>query len=168
MSRPPSAPRPDDRSMSGALPDAPPPPSPGVEDRMLGPAGYDSSQAGPPPPTSYTAAELFRPQRPPDVAPPQELSVPGPPRTPALSTSGPDLRVARSTSHAAVGRLVELVRRRQEAPPASTISADIDAKIRVQGQVVLDDLRMLRAELKEAARAREGHRWRRWIVGGAV
>lgn len=166
MSRPHSAPRPDDFSMSGALPVDSRPAS-RVEAQMLGPAGYDSPQTTRPPPSPYTGTDPFRPQRTSDL-PPQELAAPGPPMTPMLSTSGPDLRSARSTSHAAVGQLVELVKRRQGAPPASTISADVDAKIRAQGQVVLDDLRMLRGELKAAARGREGHRWRRWIVGGAA
>ena len=166
MSRPHSAPAPDEISMSGALPTHSRPPSAGIEAQMLGPAGYDSPQQQRPPPTAYTGTDTFRPQRTTSI--PQELAAPGPPMTPMLSTSGPDLKTARATSHAAMGQLLDLVRRRQGAPPASTISADIDAKIRAQGAVVLDDLRMLRSELREAARGRAAHRWRRWIVGGAV
>lgn len=152
--------------MSGALPIHVAPQSSGVEAQMVGPAAYDTPQQRPAP-SPYTGADPFRPQRTSELRQ-QEMTAPGPPLTPMLSSPAPDLRGARSTSHAAVGQLVELVRRRQGAPPASTISTDIDAKIRAQGAVVLGDLRMLRGELREAARGRAGNRWRRWIVGGAM
>ena len=150
--------------MSGALPAQ----YSGVE-TMAGPAAYSPSQTRPPPSPYAGGADPFRPQR---SSPPrpqsQGLAAAAAPMTPMLHTPVPDLKAARSASHAAVGQLVELVKRRQGAPPASTISVDIEAKIRAQGLVVLQDLRMLRGELREAARGREGHRWRRWIVGGAV
>lgn len=191
-----ASPRPEEVSMSGALADASPRPIP-PGDEMAGPAAYDtrpppspydrpppsdfehrpppssfdhrpppSSFDNRPPPSPYTTgADPFRPQR---ASHQNDLLAPPPPMTPMLSTPAPDLKTARATSHAAVRELVDLMRRREGAPPGSTISVDIDAKIRAQGAVVLGDLRMLRGELKEVARGREGHRWRKWIIGGAV
>lgn len=191
------SPRPDEFSMSGALADASPQPMPPGTETMAGPAAYDtrpppspydrpppssfdnrpppSSFDNRPPPSSfdnrpapspYTGTDPFRPQR--ASQHPSDLLAPPPPMTPMLSTPAPDLKTARVTSHAAVRELLDLVKRREGAPPGSTISADIDFKIRAQGAVVLGDLRMLRGELKEVARGREGHRWRKWIIGGAV
>lgn len=154
-----------DVSMSGALPERPLPQSSGVE-QMMGPAAYDTPQQRPAP-SPYIGTDPFRPQRTSEL-PQQEMSMPGPPLTPMLASPEPDLRTARSTSHEALGQLVELVRRRQGAPPASTFGADIDSKIRAQAAIVLGDLRMLRGELRVDAKGREGNRWRRWIVGGAV
>ncbi|SPO01472.1 uncharacterized protein DNG_04145 [Cephalotrichum gorgonifer] len=186
MSQPQEWPRPthpDESSMSGALPYIPPQPMApqhsGIEAQMPGPAAYDDQRPQGPQPSPYVGGtDPFRPQRaspspgrhhPASGVPSQDIAAtPAMPMTPHFSSRGPDLKTARAASHAAVREFVDLVRRRQGAPPGSTISVDIEGKIRAQGAIVFDDLRMLREELREVARAKEGHRWRKWVVGGAV
>ncbi|PKS05962.1 hypothetical protein jhhlp_007795 [Lomentospora prolificans] len=159
-------------SMSGALPDTQylpqQPPYTPSEAQMLGPAGMEQFSQSPRPPRDdrpgYHTTDPFRPQR---VHSDPGPIAPAPSMTPMLSTTH-DIVTARSNSQYGLKEFVELVKRRQNAPPGSTISSDIDAKIRASGGLLLKDLKGLRLELREVARNKESHRWRRWLVGGAM
>jgi len=88
--------------------------------------------------------------------------------TPLLSTAPHDIVTARTNSQVGLREFADLVKKRQNAPPGSTLSSDIDARIRSTGGLLLRDLKLLRLELRDLARSKESHRWRRWLVGGAM
>ena len=51
---------------------------------------------------------------------------------------------------------------------ASTSQVDLQAQVRTQAARVLGDLRTLQSEVRHVAKMAENHRWRRWLIGGAV
>ena len=69
-----------------------------------------------------------------------------------------------------------LLRRRQQqqqqqhgaAAAASTTSVEVESRLRTQQNLVLANLRMLQDEVKVMVRSAENHRWRKWLLGGAV
>jgi len=44
----------------------------------------------------------------------------------------------------------------------------IEERLRIQASTVLGDLRSLRQEVGDMVKAAEKHRWRRFIIGGAM
>jgi hypothetical protein len=59
------------------------------------------------------------------------------------------------------------VRKRQRFD-ASTSTLDLESRIRAQAGLVSAELRTLHAEVRDLAKSAQNHRWRRWIVGGAM
>ncbi|KAF5025944.1 hypothetical protein F66182_1979 [Fusarium sp. NRRL 66182] len=58
---------------------------------------------------------------------------------------------------------------RQRQSGDSAMSAyELETRLRTQTTIVLNDLRMLQGEVRGIAKEAEGHRWRRWIIGGAI
>jgi hypothetical protein len=58
---------------------------------------------------------------------------------------------------------------RQRRGGDSTVSAyELETRIRHQTIMVLNDLRILQGEVRSIAKEAENHRWRRWIIGGAM
>ncbi|EGU82174.1 hypothetical protein FOXB_07305 [Fusarium oxysporum f. sp. conglutinans Fo5176] len=58
---------------------------------------------------------------------------------------------------------------RQRRGGDSAVSAyELETRIRNQTNMVLNDLRILQGEVRSIAKEAENHRWRRWIIGGAI
>ncbi|KAJ4257549.1 hypothetical protein NW762_008673 [Fusarium torreyae] len=58
---------------------------------------------------------------------------------------------------------------RQRRGGDSAVSAyELETRIRHQTTTVLNDLRILQGEVRGIAKEAENHRWRRWIIGGAI
>ncbi|KAM0191620.1 hypothetical protein ACHAPA_007124 [Fusarium lateritium] len=58
---------------------------------------------------------------------------------------------------------------RQRRGGDSAVSAyELETRIRHQTMMVLNDLRILQGEVRSIAKEAENHRWRRWIIGGAI
>jgi hypothetical protein len=51
---------------------------------------------------------------------------------------------------------------------ASVTTLDLQNQLRNQAGLAVLDLKMLQAELREITKKGEEHRWRKWIVGGAM
>ncbi|WZH47954.1 Sodium glutamate symporter [Fusarium acuminatum] len=58
---------------------------------------------------------------------------------------------------------------RQRRGGDSAVSAyELETRVRHQTMMVLNDLRILQGEVRSIAKEAENHRWRRWIIGGAI
>lgn len=78
-----------------------------------------------------------------------------------------DLRSIRSSCMYGLREYMSIQNKRKR-PDASVVTLEQESQMRGQADVVLGDLRTLQAELRALARQSEEHRWRRWIVGGAM
>ena len=72
------------------------------------------------------------------------------------------LRDAKSTVEFGLREYMTLQSRRRSNEPGT------EDKLRIQAGAVLSDLRVLRRSLSDMAKAAESHRWRRWLLGGAL
>lgn len=72
------------------------------------------------------------------------------------------LRSAKSACEYSVREYLALRRQRRYDDPAA------EHRLRTQYDVVLSDLQTLRRDVSSLVKAAEGHRWRKWIVGGVV
>jgi len=79
-----------------------------------------------------------------------------------------DIRTVQSSSQFALREYLTLIKKRQTAPYGSTMSLDLEDRIRIQGGLLLGDLNTLRDEVGEVIKACQGRRVRRWILGGAL
>lgn len=61
-----------------------------------------------------------------------------------------------------------LLRKRQRPDSASTTAMDLESRLRSQQVLLLSNLKMLRDEVKTMVKDAENHRWRKWLLGGAV
>ncbi|KAK0621677.1 hypothetical protein B0T17DRAFT_509005 [Bombardia bombarda] len=151
--------------MPGPSYDAPPLPPPS-----------NPSYRPPPPPSglSYPGESYIAPPlnpsssypRPPNGAVVTSTEqMPGPTMTPfpLATTTKPGLRDSRTTTESALREYMSLQRRRLRKEEAG-----IDERLRIQASTVLGDLRILRDEVAELVRDAESHRWRRFILGGAI
>lgn len=87
-----------------------------------------------------------------------------------------DIRSARASVQAGLGRLMELQRQQRQhlqyGPGAASVpnstAAAVQDQLRLQTGSVLRDLRYVRRALYATAKAAENHRFRRWLVGGLL
>lgn len=61
-----------------------------------------------------------------------------------------------------------LQRKRVSQGTASTTSMDLESRLRSQQGLTLAGLRLLQDEVKDLVKEAENHRWRRWLLGGAM
>ena len=61
-------------------------------------------------------------------------------------------------------RMIEM--RRSGDVTAATM--EFEGQFRAQQALVIGNLKMLQGEMRNLAKAAENHRWRRWLVGGAM
>ncbi|KAL2129742.1 hypothetical protein VTI74DRAFT_7389 [Chaetomium olivicolor] len=116
----------------------------------------------PPPPPAATAAAL----------------------KPAINKTA-SLSDARSNTAAALKEYIALARQRWmvngvggpgsgvvngsgKPPGMNQAAVDVEQRLRVQGEIVLDGLRRLREDVEGLVGKAEGQRWRRFAVGGAI
>ncbi|KAK2015924.1 hypothetical protein LZ32DRAFT_615640 [Colletotrichum eremochloae] len=121
-------------------------------EHMAGPAAY-------PTPQSQQASTVEVP-RPTAVAP-----------TPAhalnpLATTSQDLKSAKTSTQFALREYMSLQRKRARLDGATSL--ELEDQIRTQGRILLGDLKFLRKEVGALIKAGEKHRWRNWLIGGAV
>nr|XP_036579433.1 uncharacterized protein CTRU02_10679 [Colletotrichum truncatum]KAF6786980.1 hypothetical protein CTRU02_10679 [Colletotrichum truncatum] len=126
----------------------PPPPLPNVTaqpsvDKMSGPAAY-------PTPHSHqtSMAEVPRPSA--------ALN--------PLTTTTQDLKSIKTTTQFALREYLSLQRKRG----SGATSMELEDQIRNQGRILLGDLKILRKEVGVVIKDGENHRWRNWLIGGAV
>lgn len=74
-----------------------------------------------------------------------------------------DIRSAKAAVEVGLGGLMRLQLERLE-----NNKADVAERLRSETVNVLGDLKALRDEVSDIARAAESHRWRKWLVGGVV
>ncbi len=92
-------------------------------------------------------------------------SVPGPAAMasmPLETNSKHGLKDSKSTVEFSLRELMTLQRRRM----ANEIG--VEERLRNQTGAALSDLRVLRKTVSDMAKAAESHRWRRWLLGGAL
>jgi hypothetical protein len=100
------------------------------------------------------------------------VNIPRPPTqtfTPLVTTPAAprDIRNMRANCLFGLREFITLQNKRTRFDASST-TVDIDTQLRTQANVVIADLRLLQAEIRALAKKAEDHRWRRWIVGGAL
>lgn len=78
-----------------------------------------------------------------------------------------DIRTLRTSCQFGLREYVSLMRKRQRYD-ASTATVDLESRIRAHSGVVLGDLRLLQDEVRGLVKAGENHRWRKWVIGGAM
>ncbi|KAF7559252.1 hypothetical protein G7046_g4898 [Stylonectria norvegica] len=83
------------------------------------------------------------------------------------STEFRDTETLKTNCQFALRELLSLQRQRQRYD-ATPSSADLESRIHSQAGVLLGDLRILQGEVRSLAKEAENHRWRRWIIGGAI
>ncbi len=103
---------------------------------------------------------------PPTFAQPAPSFAPLPALPDAALTSGGEPTSARAVKSAAEFSLREymaLQRRRYR-----TDEAGMENRLRAQARIAVRDLQDVRGHVADIIRAAEGHRWRRWLLGGVV
>ncbi|KAF7545999.1 hypothetical protein G7Z17_g8743 [Cylindrodendrum hubeiense] len=93
------------------------------------------------------------------------------PNTQMASTFAPtslrELQALKTNCQFGLREYLSLQRRRQTGDSAMS-AYELDTRIRAQAGTVLSDLRVLQGEVRDIAKEAENHRWRRWIIGGAI
>ncbi|KAK3389709.1 hypothetical protein B0H63DRAFT_103196 [Podospora didyma] len=84
---------------------------------------------------------------------------------PAIATTAtkPSLRDSRASTALALREYMNLQRARLRKDEIG-----IDERLRIQASTVLGDLQTLRSEVAELVEDAESHRWRRFLIGGAI
>ncbi|CAM1510971.1 Fc.00g084840.m01.CDS01 [Cosmosporella sp. VM-42] len=127
----------------------PPGPAPGMAIRPGSDTRIANHQQG-----NLSMAEV--PQRPASTMPPM-----------VTSTETRDIKSLKTNCQFALREYLSLQRQRGRYD-ASTATIDLEARIKSQANVLLGDLRILQGEVRSLAKEAESHRWRRWIIGGAI
>lgn len=83
-----------------------------------------------------------------------------------LTTTTQDLRSLKTSTQFALREYLSLQRKRDRLEGATSL--ELEDQIRAQGRVVLGDLKTLRKEVGVVIKEGENHRWRNWLIGGAV
>ncbi|XXG95141.1 hypothetical protein Hte_001401 [Hypoxylon texense] len=109
------------------------------------------------------------------TGPPQATGpVPGPPssapmppdprldRPVATPFAGTDIRSIKTACEFSLGEYLTLQKRLRYDDPTS------QRRLREQQGIVLSDLQVLRAEVSDLMKEAEAHRWRKWLLAGAV
>jgi hypothetical protein len=78
-----------------------------------------------------------------------------------------ELRALRTNCQFNLREYISLQRQRRSGD-ASISAYELETRIRNQTTFVLNDLRILQGEVRSIAKEAENHRWRRWIIGGAM
>lgn len=78
-----------------------------------------------------------------------------------------ELRALRTNCQFNLREYISLQRQRRSGD-ASMSAYELETRLRNQTIFVLNDLRILQGEVRSIAKEAENHRWRRWIVGGAM
>jgi hypothetical protein len=78
-----------------------------------------------------------------------------------------ELRALRTNCQFNLREFISLQRQRRSGD-ASMSAYELETRLRNQTTFVLNDLRILQGEVRSIAKEAENHRWRRWIVGGAI
>ncbi|TDZ19856.1 hypothetical protein Cob_v007197 [Colletotrichum orbiculare MAFF 240422] len=135
----------------------PPPPGPistvpvqPPVEKMSGPAAYPTPQSQPS--QQATLAEVPRPSA--------ALNPLAP------TTTSQDLKSLKTTTQFALREYLSLQRRRGRLEGGTSL--ELEDQIRNQGRIVLGDLKILRKEVGVIIKDGENHRWRNWLIGGAV
>lgn len=140
------------------------------------PSGYPAAPDayyGPMPAASPSIALHLRPEQQIPDHPGSVVGVAPPPRPPRTLSPRPlvptarDVEALKTNCQFALREYVSLVRSRQRVD-ASTAALDLEARIRAQAGLVSAELRTLQAEVRDLAKMAENHRWRKWLLGGAM
>ncbi|KAK5658291.1 hypothetical protein OQA88_2266 [Cercophora sp. LCS_1] len=134
------------------------PPPPGATNAAYRPAPQTSGLTypnGPPPPASTVS-----------YAPPLVVEhPPGPSLTPLplATVTKPSLKNVKLSTESALREYMTMQRNRHRKAEVG-----IEERLRIQASAVLGDLRTLRQEVGGMVKSAESHRWRRFIIGGAI
>ncbi|WYZ44881.1 hypothetical protein EsH8_VIII_000197 [Colletotrichum jinshuiense] len=82
------------------------------------------------------------------------------------STSNQDLKSVKTSTQFALREYLSLQKKRGRLEGAT--SFELEDQVRAQGRVLLGDLKTLRKEVAVMIKDGENHRWRNWLIGGAV
>ena len=135
------------------------PPPPGATSSYP-PQSSGLTFTGPPPPASQA----------PSYAPPLMTEhMPGPAMGPSLTshnlatTTKPSLKDTKLATEHSLHEYMTMQRSRYRKD-----TVGIEERLRIQASTVLGDLRTLREEVGDMVKSAESHRWRRFIIGGAL
>jgi len=81
----------------------------------------------------------------------------------STTTDGSSLRDTKARTAFALREYMHLQRRRHQKDEVG-----IEERLRIQASTVLGDLKRLSQEVADVAKEAEGHRWRKFLVGGAI
>ncbi|KAK2774053.1 hypothetical protein CKAH01_13276 [Colletotrichum kahawae] len=118
---------------------------PPVVEKMAGPAAYYPA----PPSQAGTMAELPRPAA----------------ALQPITTTTQDIRSLKTSTQFAMREYLSLMRKRR---PDGSSTMELEDQIRAQGRILVGDLKTLRKEVGVLIKEGENHRWRNWLIGGAV
>ena len=82
---------------------------------------------------------------------------------PLATATKPRLKDTKAATEFALREYMSLQRSRYRKGEAG-----IEERLRIQASTVLGDLRVLRQDVGNMVKAAESHRWRRFIIGGAM
>ncbi|TQN70341.1 U6 small nuclear RNA (adenine-(43)-N(6))-methyltransferase, partial [Colletotrichum shisoi] len=83
-----------------------------------------------------------------------------------LTTTTQDLKSAKTNTQFALREYLSLQRKRSRLDGATSL--ELEDQIKTQGRILLQDLKFLRKEVAVLVKDGENHRWRNWLIGGAV
>ncbi|KAM0425151.1 hypothetical protein ACHAPT_009712 [Fusarium lateritium] len=87
---------------------------------------------------------------------------------PAMApTSLRELQALKTNCQFGLREYLSLQRQRRSGDSAMS-AYELDTRIRNHTTVILSDLRILQSEVRGIGKEAENHRWRRWIIGGAI
>ncbi|KAK2002117.1 hypothetical protein LX36DRAFT_568866 [Colletotrichum falcatum] len=119
-------------------------------EHMAGPAAY-------PTPQSQQASK---------VEAPRPAAIAAAAFNPPLATTSQDLKSAKTSTQFALREYLSLQRKRGRLDGAT--SMELEDQIMNQGRILLGELKFLRKEVGLLIKDGENHRWRNWLIGGAV
>lgn len=111
---------------------------------------------GPPPPPASSVS----------YAPPLVVEHPPAPSLtplPLATATKPSLKHVQLSTESALREYMTMQRNRHRKAEVG-----MDERLRIQASAVLGDLRTLRHEVGDMVKSAESHRWRRFIIGGAM
>lgn len=82
-----------------------------------------------------------------------------------ITTTTQDIRSLKTSTQFAMREYLSLMRKRR---PDGSSTMELEDQIRAQGRILVGDLKMLRKEVGVLIKEGENHRWRNWLIGGAV
>ncbi|KAM5354243.1 hypothetical protein ACJ41O_000893 [Fusarium nematophilum] len=85
----------------------------------------------------------------------------------AAPTTLRDLQTLKTNCQFGLREYLSLQRQRRSGDSGMS-TYELDTRIRAQSNVILSDLRILQGEVRGIGKEAENHRWRRWIIGGAI
>ncbi|KAG5931079.1 hypothetical protein E4U53_001956, partial [Claviceps sorghi] len=131
----------------------------------------------PPPGPDQAFSSQPQPQPHPESHPPNQPepgstmdvpTVPGRTLTPVAAPAAVDVGNLKASAQFHLRELLGARQKMRRGGDGSTAAYELESRLRTQARMLLGDLSTLQAEVRALAKAAQGSRWSRLLVGGAV